>query len=466
MKEDQWDGGFYADKIRSIAEAVEKAPKIGETDGMEQHPVVLRYFHPTGTETLVTEIGDDGEAFGFQCLSGDYQNAEWGYLDLNETVSTPLMEMDYHVPEGMSVERWLYQEEPDMFPEYRKFAARGKGSITNEKVSDESSLAEGLTFEQSENLRKSLDNYFDNGARPENDRFIIGKTPLVLQKTGSDLTEVTVPVSVIKKAVETHGLSRKEIYESLSHIYNPILIFDSDKNTSENKHDSKLVLTDVFKDNKPVALAINVNDTVQIQDNGHRNSIEVQDIRSIHDRTVIAKNGTDLIRKWTEEGLCRYVDDKKITDWSTIARVYFPVEVLQSDDHNILIKSALVKDAHYDEPAGGYDFTQPVNISDRFAIDIVKRDHDREPVIRFIDRKYNQITTGSYYISTVLEHEKGTGLALDLDEPEWTVDAESILKTMEICEYYKENNWCSSQEPVRTVLFSSPKEKIQIIIQS
>lgn len=192
------------------------------------------------------------------------------------------------------------------------------------------------------NLSKELSEYFENGVRPENDRFVIGKTPRVLQETGSEYTDVTVSVSVVKKAVETHGLSEKEILNALTRLATPILVFDSDKNATENKVESKLVLTDVFKDENPVALAVNVNDSVQKQENGHRKQIEVQNIRSIHDRTVVAKNGVDLIRKWTDDGLCRYVDNKKITDWSTIARVQFPIEVLQSDNSNILTRTSLV----------------------------------------------------------------------------------------------------------------------------
>lgn len=192
------------------------------------------------------------------------------------------------------------------------------------------------------NLSKELSEYFENGVRPENDRFVIGKTPRVLQETGIEYTDVTVSVSVVKKAVETHGLSEKEILNALTRLATPILVFDSDKNATENKVESKLVLTDVFKDENPVALAVNVNDSVQKQENGHRKQIEVQNIRSIHDRTVVAKNGVDLIQKWANNGLCRYVDDKKITDWSTVARVYFPIEVLQSDKSNILTRTALV----------------------------------------------------------------------------------------------------------------------------
>lgn len=196
-------------------------------------------------------------------------------------------------------------------------------------------------------LSKELSEYFENGVRPENDRFVIGKTPRVLQETGSEYTDVTVSVSVVKKAVETHGLSEKEILNALTRLATPILVFDSDKNATENKMESKLVLTDVFKDENPVALAVNVNSDVKLKDSNI--SVEVQDIRSVHDRNVVAKNGTDLIKKWTDDGLCRYVNDKKITDWSSLARVQFPIELLQSDNSNILTSTALVNSVYSEQ---------------------------------------------------------------------------------------------------------------------
>ncbi len=109
---------FFIRKLKSLAAAVSNAPKIGDGDGAKEHPIVFRYFHPTGTETLVTEIGTDGEAYGFQCFNGDYEMAEWGYLDLNEIKGVRMMEIDYHVPEGMTVEKWLYKNHPEEFPQY------------------------------------------------------------------------------------------------------------------------------------------------------------------------------------------------------------------------------------------------------------------------------------------------------------------------------------------------------------
>ena len=112
------EGSFFAGKIKEIATAIEKAPKIYETDGMKEHPVILRYFHPTGTETLVCEIGTNGEAFGYQVINGDWVNSEFGYLDINEIKNIPGMEIDYHFPENMSIERWLYTQSPEHFREY------------------------------------------------------------------------------------------------------------------------------------------------------------------------------------------------------------------------------------------------------------------------------------------------------------------------------------------------------------
>lgn len=198
------------------------------------------------------------------------------------------------------------------------------------------------TRKELENVFSEIDDYLDKGTVPKERRFTLPKTPFYLQELGSDETVISLPVSVIKKAKETHGLSNEEIKNSLLRFYDPVVVFDTDKTKSENKQNSKLILTDEFAENKPIALAINTNPQIQVQENAHRKFIEVQDIRSIHDRTLIAKNGTDLINQWTENGLCRYVDDKKISDWSTVARVYFPIEALQSDKNNILIKSEIV----------------------------------------------------------------------------------------------------------------------------
>lgn len=115
------EGNFYKEKIKEIASVIDNAPKLYETDGLDEHPIALRYFHPTGTEVLICELGKNGEAFGYTVLNGDYQMSEFGYRDINEIKNIKGMELDYYLPKNMSVERLLYQHSPEDFPQYKTF---------------------------------------------------------------------------------------------------------------------------------------------------------------------------------------------------------------------------------------------------------------------------------------------------------------------------------------------------------
>ena len=223
-----------------------------------------------------------------------------------------------------------YQTDEELLQEYKQKYPESSLSISED------------TRNELENVFSQIDDYLDKGIVPQERRFTLPKVSSYLKQLGSDETAISLPVSVIKKARETHGLSNEEIKNSLTRLYDPVAVFDTDKTKSENKLDSKLILTDEFSELKPIALALNTNTQIQVEENGHRKFIEVQDIRSIHDRTLTAKNGTDLVKHWTENGLCRYVDDKKISEWSTVARVSFPIEALHSDKNNILTKSEVV----------------------------------------------------------------------------------------------------------------------------
>lgn len=128
---------FFRKKVRSIISAVQNAPKMYETDGQEQHPVVLHYFHPSGTHSFICEIGENGEAYGYQCLNNDWEMSEFGYLNLHEIVTVSMMELDYHFPEGLSLEQWLYQNHPEDFPDYARFAGKKAASPSVESVEQE-----------------------------------------------------------------------------------------------------------------------------------------------------------------------------------------------------------------------------------------------------------------------------------------------------------------------------------------
>ena len=140
---------------------MEAAPKMGKTDGKKEHPLVLKYFHPTGTQALVCEIGKHGEAYGYQILNGDHQMAEWGYINLNELKNIPGMEIDYHIDEGMSIERYLYSENPKEYPQYAELA----GNENNEPSVESFNQAEIAKQENFKSTREYEKNHENNTAQ-------------------------------------------------------------------------------------------------------------------------------------------------------------------------------------------------------------------------------------------------------------------------------------------------------------
>ena len=243
-----------------------------------------------------------------------------------------------------------------------------------QKQEEERSMKSTETFESQEYWKnqfhqenadtfKAIDDYLEKGIRPKNDEFIFEKVPEILKAANVSKNEIVIKTSIINKAKNEHSLSDEEIKDSIKNIASPVLIFNSDKTTTENKKESFLCLTDTFAENgKPIAFSMNLDSDYERKNR----LLEINEIRSIHDRTLIAKNGTNLIQKWTENGLCRYVDDKKISEWSKAAGVQFPLAVLQSDRNNILSESNIVNGKKISERqlAAGVQFPLAVLHSD------------------------------------------------------------------------------------------------------
>lgn len=226
-----------------------------------------------------------------------------------------------------------------------------------QKQEEERSMKSTETFESQEYWKnqfhqenadtfKAIDDYLEKGIRPKNDEFIFEKVPEILKAANVSKNEIVIKTSIINKAKNEHSLSDEEIKDSIKNIASPVLIFNSDKTTTENNKKSFLCLTDTFAENgKPIAFSMNLDSDYEKS----RSILNVNQITSIHDRTLIAKNGTDLIQKWTENGLCRYVDDKKISEWQLAAGVQFPLAVLHSDINNINLSSEIVNGTDYPE---------------------------------------------------------------------------------------------------------------------
>ena len=134
------------------------------------------------------------------------------------------------------------------FPRHQKYEMESLGLfVAEEKKEYESFLGQ-------------IDDYLERGKTPSYHQFLISKTPRILTFTGLPDNEISLSTSVLNKAKKIHGLDNEEIMDSVKGLFNPMLVFSSDKNTSEAKNDSILVITEATaKNGKPLTLAFELN---------------------------------------------------------------------------------------------------------------------------------------------------------------------------------------------------------------
>jgi hypothetical protein len=104
----------FSDAIERLEATLKKCPKIGETDGMKEHPAIFHYFYGS-TDIFICEYDPKEELmFGYAILGGDLANSEWGYFRPSELTSIPQYNIDYHFQE-QSIEAALYKCYPKHF---------------------------------------------------------------------------------------------------------------------------------------------------------------------------------------------------------------------------------------------------------------------------------------------------------------------------------------------------------------
>jgi hypothetical protein len=96
------EGEHFKALIENLKMQIASMPKTYETDGMgNDAPVTLHYFRG-GSDWYIVERDIEAEqlqAFGFACLNGDHDNAEFGYINIEELIKYGV-ELDlYYTPE-------------------------------------------------------------------------------------------------------------------------------------------------------------------------------------------------------------------------------------------------------------------------------------------------------------------------------------------------------------------------------
>jgi hypothetical protein len=116
----------FAEAMERLETRLRNCPTIGGTENMKEHPAIFHYFYG-GTDMYVCEYEPEtGVMFGFVILNGDFQNAEFGYVRLEEILTIPPMNLDYHFAE-QSIEAALHKQYPRFFrkpPSLKKQASQ------------------------------------------------------------------------------------------------------------------------------------------------------------------------------------------------------------------------------------------------------------------------------------------------------------------------------------------------------
>lgn len=88
---------YFFDKLTDLADLIEKMPSTYQTDGQGDKAIAYLHYFKGGSDWYITEKdkgdvddpiqGVQQQAFGYAILNGDKQNAESGYISIQELIS-------------------------------------------------------------------------------------------------------------------------------------------------------------------------------------------------------------------------------------------------------------------------------------------------------------------------------------------------------------------------------------------
>lgn len=250
----------------------------------------------------------------------------------NGGMSEAAMEADYEAEQNSRPDYLDENGNPHWFDEEENIVAENE-ILDNDEIMRLSFLNDNKeTF-------KAIDDYLEKEISPKNNEFVFNAIPAVFNYAEIPEHEIILTTGVLNKAIKTHELSNDDIRIALQKISSPVAIFDSDMSKTENSIASIIAITDVeAKSNKPIALTLNLDS----QRKGYEQKYLINEIRSIHDRTLIAKNGVNIAEEWSKNGLLRYVDDKKISNLGKEREDSFLLPLAKLDINNVKTYSDFV----------------------------------------------------------------------------------------------------------------------------
>lgn len=91
------ENSFFAEKLKNIEKTIKAVPPLYANEELGRDaPIKLHYFGGATDIWLSNLDRETGEGFGYTCLNGDTENAEFGYVSIPEILKIPFLELDLH----------------------------------------------------------------------------------------------------------------------------------------------------------------------------------------------------------------------------------------------------------------------------------------------------------------------------------------------------------------------------------
>lgn len=91
------EGEYFVSLLKSTEQAIRSVPPLYASENLGADARVRLHYFGGAHDIWITELDQEtGEAFGYTCIGGDFDNAELGYVSIPEIVATDRLELDLY----------------------------------------------------------------------------------------------------------------------------------------------------------------------------------------------------------------------------------------------------------------------------------------------------------------------------------------------------------------------------------
>lgn len=184
----------------------------------------------------------------------------------------------------------------DAYAALRRKVVENKPFLLFQKSPDEISRFNAENEQIEKRYAQAVDDIY--AGRPSPSHVVpLGHTSGVLEFLGAQQQPMVIAPDVVVKAREKHGFSAEDVKKLPAELRDPIMVFQSGKDAK-----SLVALTDLRSGRKPEGIAV-------------VNLDRAEGRYSVNRIASLGARDTANIKSWLDEGLLRYADRDRATDW-------------------------------------------------------------------------------------------------------------------------------------------------------